>query len=307
MIDRGVNKTMVKKTLYELQTENVRKTYIFMAVFSLILFAIGYFFVWYFNWGITGIIFLAAFTVLYNLIAYEESDKIALASVGAIPADPDEYYVLHNVVEEVALAAGIPKPKVYIMKELQPNAFATGKDPEHASICVTTGLLQMMNREELQGVIAHEISHIRNKDILFMTVVAIVAGLIILLRDIMMRSMWFGLGGEREKDKGDDSAIFVMIGLLFSIIAPIVVMIIRSAISRQREFLADAGGAYIVRDPYGLASALEKIKNYKKPMRVSSEATVHLFISNPFGDVEKWFASHPPIDERIKRLRSLTM
>lgn len=154
--------------------------------------------------------------MLYNWIAYEQSDKIALASVGAIPANPEEYYVLHNIVEEVALAAGIPKPNVYIMEESQPNAFATGKDPKHASVCVTTGLLQMMNREELQGVIAHEISHIRNRDILLMTVVAVVAGLIILLRDVMLRSMWWGMGESRRRDKNDNGAIILLIiGLIF--------------------------------------------------------------------------------------------
>lgn len=299
---------MTKRTLYELQAENVRKTYLFIVLFSLILFAVGYFFVWYFNWGITGIIFLAIFIVLYNWIAYEQSDKIALASVGAVPADPEKFYVLHNIVEEVALAAGVPKPKVYVMNEPQPNAFATGKDPKHASICVTTGLLQMMNREELQGVIAHEMSHIRNRDILLMTVVAIVAGLIILLRDVFLRSMWWGIGGERRRDKNDNlGIILLLIGLILSIIAPIVVLIIRSAISRQREYLADATGAYIVRDPYGLASALEKIGNYTRPMRTASSATAHMFISNPFGKVEYLFATHPPIEERIKRLKSLTI
>ncbi|MDI6605074.1 MAG: zinc metalloprotease HtpX [Thermoanaerobacteraceae bacterium] len=300
---------MVKKTLYELQTENVRKTYLFLVLFSMILFAIGYFFVWYFNWGISGIALLAVFIIIYNWVSYENSDKIALTSVRAVPADPNQYQVLNNVVEEVALAAGIPKPKVYIMNEPQPNAFATGKDPQHASVCVTTGLLQMMNREELQGVIAHEISHIRNRDILLMTVVAIVAGLIILLRDVMFRSMWFGLGGEgRKRDRNDNGVmVLVIIGLILSIVAPLIVMIIRSVISRQREYLADATGAYIVRDPYGLASALEKIGGYSKPMRTASNATAHMFISNPFGHVEKLFATHPPIEQRIERLKNLTM
>ncbi|QSZ27996.1 zinc metalloprotease HtpX [Aceticella autotrophica] len=300
---------MEKKTLYELQTENVRKTYLFLVLFSMILFAIGYFFVWYFNWGISGLILLAVFIIIYNWISYENSDKIALTSVRAVLADPNQYQVLNNVVEEVALAAGIPKPKVYIMNEPQPNAFATGKDPQHASVCVTTGLLQMMNREELQGVIAHEISHIRNRDILLMTVVAIVAGLIILLRDVMFRSMWFGLGGGgRKRAKNDNGAIvLVIVGLILSIVAPLIVMIIRSFISRQREYLADATGAYIVRDPYGLASALEKIGGYSKPMRTASNATAHMFISNPFGHVEKLFATHPPIQQRIERLKNLTM
>lgn len=297
---------MANKTLYELQSENVRKTYFFLFVFSLILFLIGYFFVWYFNWGTTGIIILGAIIFLYNWIAYENSDKIALSSVNAIPADPSQYYVLHNVVEEVSMAAGIPKPKVYIMNEAQPNAFATGKDPNHAAICVTTGLLSITNREELQGVLSHETAHIRNRDILLMTVVGIVAGLIILARDVMLRSMFWGIGGRRrERDEGGN-VIFLIIGLVLSILAPLIVMLIRSAISRQREFLADATGAYIIRDPEALASALEKIGSYTKPMRVASEATAHMFISNPFGNLEKLFATHPPIEERIKRLRALS-
>ncbi|MGB9679817.1 MAG: zinc metalloprotease HtpX [Minisyncoccia bacterium] len=298
---------MSKKTLYELQSENVKKTYLFLVIFSMILFAIGYFFIWYFNWGITGIILLAIFIVAYNWISFENSDKIAISSVRAVPADPERYPVLNDVVEEVAIAAGIPKPKVYIMNDSQPNAFATGKDPKHASVCVTTGLLQMMNREELQGVIAHETSHIRNRDILLMTVVAIVAGLIILLRDVMFRGMFFGLG-ERRRDKNDNSAIlFIIIGIILSVLAPLLVMIIRSFISQQREYLADATGAYIVRDPYGLASALKKIGGYTKPMKNASNATAHMFISNPFGHVERLFATHPPIEKRIERLNNLTM
>jgi len=293
------------KTLYELQGENVRKTYLFMAIFSLILFGIGYFFVWYFEGGTAWIIALVVFIFLYNWFAYENSDKIALASVGARPADPNDYYVLHNVVEEVAVAAGIPKPKVYVMDDPQPNAFATGKDQNHAAVCVTTGLLSMVNREELQGVIAHETAHIRNRDILLMTVIGVVVGLVLILRDILFRSMWWSIGGRRrDRDEGG-SVILVIVGLILSILAPLIVALIRAAISRQREFLADATGAYIIRDPEALASALEKIGSYTKPMRTASQATAHMFISNPFGNVEQLFATHPPIEERIKRLRAL--
>jgi len=278
-----------------------------MAIFSAILFLIGYFFVWYFNWGLTGIVFLAIFIFLYNWISYENSDKIALSSVGARPADPNQYYVLHNVVEEVAIAAGVPKPKVYIMDEQQPNAFATGKDANHAAICVTTGLLELLDRNELQGVIAHEMSHIRNRDILLMTVVAIVGGLVILLRDVMLRGMWWGGGGRSSRDRDNNNIIFLIVGLILSILAPIIVALIQAAVSRQREFLADATGAYIIRDPEALASALEKIGSYTKPMKAASDATAHLFIANPFGKVQKLFATHPPIEERVKRLRELTV
>jgi len=297
----------LEKTIYELRDSNIRRTYLFLVIFSLILFGIGYFFVYEFNWGTTGLIILALFIIFYNIITYVNSDKIALASVGAIPADPGEYQVLHNVVEEVAIAAGIPKPKVYIMNELQPNAFATGRNPQNASICVTTGLLSMMNRTELQGVVAHEMSHIRNYDIFLMTVIGIVIGLIIILRSVAFRGMWFGMGERRrDRDSGGGGNIIAIIGLVLAIIAPLLVIIIRAAISRQREYLADATGAYIVRDPYGLASALKKIGDYKKPMKTATDATAHMFISNPFAG-ERLFATHPPVDDRIKRLESLTL
>lgn len=293
----------MKRTLYDLISENKRKTFFFLFIFSLILFLIGYLFTYALEWGFSGLILIALFIVAYNIIVYYNSDKIALLSVGAIPAPKDKFYILHNVVEEVAIAAGIPKPKVYIMNESQPNAFATGRNPKNASICVTTGLLEMMNREELQGVIAHEIAHIRNYDILLMTVIGIVVGLIVLLRDIFLRSMFF-YGGGRRKDREGGNAILVFIALILAIMSPILVALIRAAISRQREYLADADGAFIVRNPYGLASALKKLGEYKKDMKVASDATAHLFIRSPFTG-EKLFATHPPIEERIKRLLSL--
>lgn len=296
----------MKKTLYELKSENVRNTYLFIVVFSLILFAIGYFLVYAFDWGTTGIIFLSIFIIGYNLLLYNYSDKIALASVHAVPADPNDFQVLHNVVEEVSLAAGVPKPKVYVMNEPAPNAFATGKNPQNASVCVTTGLLSMMNREELQGVIAHEMSHIKNYDILLMTVVGIIGGLIVLLRDVAFRSMWFGMGGRKRRDSEGGGNIMFLIGLVLAIIAPIIVILIRAAVSRQREYLADASGAYTVRNPYGLSSALRKIGSYQKPMQYATDATAHMFISNPFGNIQKAFATHPPIEERIKRLEAIT-
>jgi heat shock protein HtpX len=297
----------LEKTIYELRESNIRRTFIFIVIFSLILFGIGYFLIYEFSWGMNGLFILGAIIILYNIIMYNNSDKIALASVRAKPADPGEYQVLHNVVEEVALAAGIPKPKVYVMNEPQPNAFATGKNPEHASICVTTGLLDIMNREELQGVVAHEMSHIRNYDIFLMTMIGIIAGLILIIRAVAFRGMWFGFGGKRDREGGIGGGnIIAIIGLILAIISPILVLLIRAAISRQREFLADATGAYIVRDPYGLASALKKIGEYKKPMKMATEATAHMFISNPFA-AEKLLASHPPIEERIKRLMSLTV
>lgn len=293
----------MKKTLYELISENKRKTLFFLIIFSIFLIIIGYLFVYALEWGTIGFILIGLFVIFYNIVVYYNSDKIALFSVGAVEANENQFKVLHNVVEEVSIASGIPKPKVYVMNEAQPNAFATGRNPKNASICVTTGLLQMMNRAELQGVIAHEMSHIKNYDILLMTVIGIVVGLIILLRDIFLRSMWLG-GSRRRRDREGGGGILMLLALILAIVSPILVALIRAAISRQREYLADADGAYIVRDPYGLSSALEKIGLYKRPMRVASEATAHLFISSPFIG-EKYFSTHPPIEDRIKRLKSL--
>ncbi len=221
---------------------------------------------------------------------------------------------MHNVVEEVALAAGIPKPKVYVVEDDAPNAFATGRNPKNASVAVTRGLLEMMNREELQGVIAHEIAHIRNYDILLMTVVAILGGLLILFRDILLRWGFFAGGRRRDprsRGGGQIGIIFLLLGVILAILAPLLVALIRAAVSRQREYLADADGAYIVRNPAGLAKALRKIGNYPRKVRTASDATAHMWTASPFGkdkrDVASLFASHPPLIERIRRLESLSL
>ncbi|MCX7796407.1 MAG: M48 family metalloprotease [bacterium] len=293
----------MRETLYDLISTNKIKTWIFMIIFSLLLGFIGYIIINIFNWGIGGYIMFALFIIFYNLITYYYSDKIALASVGARPADPYEFRALHNVVEEVAIAAGIPKPKVYVINDPSPNAFATGRNPNNASIAVTTGLLLLMDRSELQGVIAHEISHIRNYDILLMTIAAIMGGLIVLLRDFI-----FFFRPSRN-DRNNSSGILVLIGILLAIISPILVALIRAAISRQREYLADASGAMIIRDPSALADALEKLLHFQRKMVNASAATAHLFIVNPFGEDRAsftgLFATHPPLEDRIRRLRNL--
>ncbi|MCX7757871.1 MAG: zinc metalloprotease HtpX [candidate division WOR-3 bacterium] len=301
-------------TLYDLISKNKLRTYLFIIGFSLILGLIGYLLAQVFHWGIEFYILFALIIVFYNIILYYNSDKLALAFSNARPAPPEKYYQLHNIVEEVAIAAGVPKPKVYIIPEEMPNAFATGRNPQNASIAVTEGLLRMMSREELQGVIAHEMAHIRNYDILVMTIAAIIGGLIVLMRDIFIRSLWFGgLGERRSRDdrRGSFGGILILIGLLLAIVAPILVALIRAAISREREYLADASGAFIVRNPYGLASALRKIGAYHGKMRQASDATAHLFIANPFGkdriSVNELFATHPPLEKRIKRLLELTI
>jgi len=298
----------VSKSLYDLIDENKKKTYLFIFGFTVILAVLGYVVVNLFHWGIPGYALFAAIIVIYNLAVYYNSDKIALASVMARPAGPEEG-MLHNVVEEMAIAAGIPKPEVYVIDDPSPNAFATGRNPSHSKIAVTRGLLEIMNRDELQGVVAHEISHIRGYDILLMTVVGILGGLIILLRDVLLRwGIFFG-GGRRRRDSG--AAVLVLVGIVLAIVAPLLVFLIRAAMSREREYRADADGAYLTRYPEGLAGALEKIKMYTGKLRRGSEATAHLFIANPFGqdrrDVRGLFASHPPLEERITRLRSLSL
>lgn len=297
----------MKKSLYDLIDENKRRTYLFILIFTLILGFLGYVVVNMLDWGIAGYSLFAVIIVVYNLSVYYHSDKIALRSVNARAADPEQHKMLHNVVEEMAIAGGVPKPQVYIIDDPTPNAFATGRNPSHAKIAVTRGLLDMMNRDELQGVVAHEISHVRGYDILLMTVVGILGGLIILLRDFLLRwGIFFG-GGRRRKGAG--GGILALVGIILAILAPLLVLLIRSAISREREYRADADGTYLTRYPDGLANALEKMRNQTGTLRRPSDATAHLFIASPFGkdrkSVHSAFASHPPLDERISRLRSM--
>ncbi len=289
-------------TLYDLISANKRRTYLFIFLFSLILGVVGYFVVTLLDFGVFGYVVFAMFIIFYNLVTYYNSDKIVLFSTGARLADRERYKMLHNIVEEVSIAAGIKKPKVYIIFDDAPNAFATGRNPEHAAIVVTSGLLNMMNRDELQGVIAHEIAHIRNNDILLMTVVAVLGGLFILLKDMLLRG---GMFFRRRRNQG----ILFIVGVVLAILAPLFIMLIRAAISRQREYLADATGAYIVRNPYGLSSALEKLLVYGKKIERASQATAHLFIANPFGQDKRirtnLFSTHPPLELRIERLRKM--
>jgi heat shock protein HtpX len=302
-----------RSNLYQLIGANKAKTLLFVVGFSLLLGLVGYALGWYFRWG-TGIyVLFGLFIVGYNLILYYNSDKLALAVNGAKPADPAEFRQLHNIVEEVAIAAGTPKPRVYVIDTDAPNAFATGRNPSHASIAVTRGLLAVMNREELQGVIAHELSHIRNYDILLMTIVAIIGGLLVLFRDVFLRWGLFGGGRRRRDDRGGGQIgmILVVVAIVFAIISPLLVALMRAAISRQREYLADASGALIVRNPYGLSSALRKLGTYEGKLRTASAATAHMFIANPFGKDHgtsmNLFASHPPLQDRIRRLEQLVI
>lgn len=290
-------------TLYTHQSDNVRKTWILMSVFFALFIGVGYLLSYIYG-NITILYVFAVFSVGMNIVSYWYSDSIALSSAHADPAEGPEFLELNRIVENLAITAGLPKPRVYIINDPAPNAFATGRDKNHAAVAVTTGLLEMLDRSELEGVLAHELSHIGNRDILLSTVVVVLVGLLALVSDGVLRTfMWGGRSRDREES---GNGIVMAIGLLVIIISPIVATLIQLAISRKREFLADASGALLTRYPEGLASALKKISQYGKPLEHASTATAHLYIANPFGakgqSITKLFATHPPIEDRIAAL-----
>ncbi|MBU4245657.1 MAG: M48 family metallopeptidase [Nanoarchaeota archaeon] len=243
------------------------------------------------------------FSMVFTIGSYYYSDKIVLATTGARPATKQENAFLVNTVEGLALAAGMPAPRIYVLDSPDINAFATGRDPAHGIIVVTTGIMQRLNRQELEGVVAHEMSHIANFDIRFATLIAVLVGMVSIISQMFLRSLWFNSGGN---DRGRGNAIFVVIGIVLAILAPIVTHLIQLAVSRQREYLADANGAFLTRYPEGLASALEKISKSATTIKPSG-AVSHLFFANPVKrlNAESMFSTHPPIDERIKRLRAM--
>ncbi len=257
-----------------------------------------------------------ALAVVLSLGSFFGGDRLVLASTRAREVTPQEQPRLHNIVEGLSIAAGIPKPKVYLIPEQAPNAFATGRNPEHSSVAVTEGLLATMNRVELEGVIGHELSHVVDRDILVGTVVATLVGAVVLISEFFMRSWWWGgVRGRRGGDRsgGGVEAIIFAVGLVLLVLAPIIGQIVRLAVSRQREFLADAQGALLTRYPPGLASALRKIGAASGiPMRSANNATAHLWLNQPsriqgegMGPLEKLFSTHPPIEERIRRLEEM--
>lgn len=253
-------------------------------------------------------ILAALIAIPSSLIGYYQGDKIALFTNGA-KALPDEAAPdVHNVIENLAITAGIPKPKVYIINSPALNAFATGRDPEHASIAVTTGLLQALNRSELEGVLAHELSHVKNYDIRFGTLVAIFVGFVVILSDLFTRAtFWGGMRGrDNDRNQGQLGAFLAIVGVILLILSPIIAKLVQLAISRQREYLADSSGAMLTRYPEGLASALEKISS-GPPLKSAGHATAHLFIANPFNarSITNLFSTHPPMEERVKRLRQI--
>lgn len=273
-----------------------------MAVFLAVVIGIGYFLSYYY--GNPAILYVAViFAVVMNFVSYWYSDKIVTKLAGAKEVKREEYFDLYNVVENLSITAGLPMPKVYVVTDPAPNAFATGRNKEHAVVCVTSGLLAIVNKTELEGVIGHELSHIGNDDILLSTVAAVLVGFVVILADMFTRSLFWG-GGRRNNDN-DGNGIVMVIGIILMILSPIIATLIQLAISRKREYLADASGALLTRYPEGLASALQKIGNYAQPMQHQSQAINHLYIADPKGKtsrIQNLFMTHPPIPDRIKAL-----
>jgi heat shock protein HtpX len=291
-------------TLYAQAEKNVRKTWILMTSFLVFIIFLGWVFSRVFD--SPAILYFAVFFALFqNFISYWYSDKIVLAMTRAKPIEKKDNPELYKIVENLCIAAGLPLPKIYIIDEDQPNAFATGRDKNHAVVAVTRGLLERLEKAELEGVIAHELSHIGNKDMLLQTITVSLVGFVAILSDLFLRMSRFSYRRDREKG----SEILFIFAILASILAPLAAQLIHFAISRKREFLADATGALITRYPEGLARALEKIAAFPRSMKTVSNATAHLFIVNPFRG-EKFanlFSTHPPIKERIRALREMSL
>ncbi len=308
------------KNIYEVQSANKIKSAVIVALFVVFVFLTAYIltnaFGYYMGYAPGGIGYFGMALIISGMssfFGYYYSDKIVLGVSGARRATSQEDKLFTQVVENLCIGAGLPKPTLYVIDDPSPNAFATGRDPEHAVICATSGLLSKLNRSEMEGVFGHELTHIKNFDTRLMAVVAVMIGLVALLGDWFLRSMWWSGGRRRDNNSGDIGAIFMVLGIIFAILSPIVGTLIQLAISRRREFIADTGSVEITRQPQDLISALKKISDDPEPMRNANKATAHLYIENPFkksghGKVA-WFAglfdTHPPTPERIKALQNM--
>lgn len=299
--------------MYEQITRNKWKSFFLILFFLCLIFAISWAFGEVTGWGTQGLIIAGVIAVAMTFGSYYASDKIVLAISRARPVKKEDYPYLYNVVEGLAIAAGLPKPRCYVIDDTAPNAFASGRNPENSVIVVTTGLLQKLNRAELEGVIAHEMSHIKNYDVLVQTLAVVMVGIVALLSDWTLRTFFWGGGRRRSRDRskggGNAAAIFIVVALVLAILSPIIAQLLRLAISRKREFLADANGALLTRYPPGLASALKKLSADREPLEAANKATAHLYIVNPLknikGRVNKLFSTHPPIEERIAALEKM--
>ncbi len=290
-------------TAYTHSSKNVGLTWLYLSVFLVVVIGLGYLFAQIY--GNSAILYgVVLFSTLTSFVSYWWSDRIVLSMANAKPVERETNPELYSLVENLAITTGMPVPKIYIAEDGALNAFATGRNPEHGVICFTTGILARLNRAELEGVAAHELSHIKNRDTLVSTVVVILAGFITILADMFQHSFLF-----RSRDNDNKGGALIIVGLVLAILAPIAALLIRMAISRKRELLADASGALMTRYPEGLASALEKISGDPQPVATASDATAHLYISNPFKGrhLSKLFMTHPPVEERVAALRDMDL
>jgi len=288
--------------MYSQIDANKRKTRILIAIFLSFVVGVGVFFNVYMGYGYSAVVIALVISLGMSWFSYYHGDKVALKSSRAKEIKKNDNPYVYRMVENLCITAGMPMPKVHIIDSPALNAFATGRDPEHASIALTTGIINALENEELEGVIAHELSHIKNYDIRVMTIVIVLVGTIALMSDMFFRMSFFGGSSDRE----NKNPIFMVIGIALLILSPIVAELIKLAVSRKREYLADASGSLLTRYPEGLASALEKIAQSPAKLQTASKATAHLFISNPFkGKFAGAFSTHPPIQDRIAKLRGM--
>jgi len=290
--------------MYKQIDSNKRRTVALMILFIAIILFLGWFFGWYTGYQYFWLGGAIVVSIGMTLFSYYRGDKMMLWSVRAKPIAKEDNPYVYRLVENLAITAGLPLPQIYIINDPAPNAFATGRDPKHASIALTTGLIERLENEELEGVIAHELSHIKNYDIRLMMVVAILVGI------IAMMTQWLSYSWGGNRRGGGGGGIFVLIGIVLILVSPLIAQAIKMAISRRREYLADASGALLTRYPAGLASALEKISAYGEPMKRANNGMAHLFIANPFGSrsakgIAHLFDTHPPVEERIAKLRKM--
>lgn len=306
--------------MYERIASNVRKSWLLIFGFTAFVVLIGFIAGQLTDLGPWAVVIAVVIAVGMTWMSYFNSDKIALSMSRAVPADPQQYQQLHNIVEGLTLAGGLPKPRVYVVNDEAPNAFATGRNPEHAAIAVTTGLLAKMKRDELEGVIAHELAHVKNRDTLVMTLAVTLVGVIVLLADILLRALWWGGGRSNDRGGGGLGLPFAILGIVLLLISPLIAQVMQMAISRQREFLADAEAINLTRYPPGLINALEKLRGDRTVVRTASRATAHLWIESPTqleaqpGQrgasrggtwLNRLFETHPPLEQRIAALRSI--
>lgn len=297
---------MEQTSVYNQIESNKQRTYVIMTLFTVLVVGVVWVFSQALGWGLESIWIAVGFTLLMNLFSYYFSDSLVLGLSKAKQIKKEDHPTLFRTVENLCIASGMTMPKVYIIEDSAPNAFATGRDPKHASVAITRGLLDKLNKLELEGVIGHELSHIRNYDTRLMIIVSVLVGLVALLADWFLRASWYQ---SRSEENRRGSGIYIILAIILSILAPLIAQAIRAAVSRRREFLADASSALLTRYPDGLADALLKISQDKEPLEVANRATAHLYIVNPLKDYTNWlnklFSTHPPIEERVKILRAM--